>query len=473
MKKAITVIEITETHLKILRFPDASMHSAVVESCVERIQDPSDQGLAGLLGSIAMAGMKKSSIVLILPRKQIMVRYLSLPSHHHEEITKMISLQIIGQIPYSKEDIIFDHVVLSKNSSGYSTVLVVVVHRDVVHRYLKIFSQARLHIDKIQISSDAIARWFYFHHQTVQPEKTIALLNIDTCSSEICLCREKKSFFSRYIRFGAQDVGADHEDDFVREIINTLEASQRNEIVSWPDKLLILFSSESAKNLAEKIRRNLQLEVQVVNPYALSTIAKKIPEPNIAQGDYYSLMALLGGCSRTEDPTLCLFPPDLEQKKIRRQRKLAWIKVVMFLALNLIMITGLLFGRVHRQKKYYENLKAQRQELKPRVDNILQKQGYLEAIEQHLDLRPLMVDVIYELYQVTPDDVSFRLIHITSAGVVTLQGIAQSLSNVNSFQGQLVHSKTFQDVNLQYATQRRVFQGEITDFRIIAQIVRP
>lgn len=472
-KKVISIVEITETHLKIVEFSGSSMTRAAAQVRVKNIQDSSVEGITRLLGSMVTARMKKSFIVLILPRQQMMVRYLSLPSHNEEEIKKMVSLQIVGQVPYARENIVFDHVILSKNSSGYSTVLVGIVHSDIIDRYFEIFLQCRLDIEKIQISSAALTRWFYFYHQMEPAGKEVAFLNIDAFFSEFCFCKEQKLFFSRHIHFGAKDLGTEREEAFVREIVNTLEAYQKEKIASSPNKVFLFFSEEYIKNLSEKIALQTHLPIRVINPQAVLSKVQKIAWPERIENDYYSLAALFGGYLHLESKEFNFLPPGIDQKRKTQQKKIVWIRIVILIILNLMIISGLLVNRVWDQKTYFENFREKIETLKPRVDSILRKKSQIDVIEQYLDLRPLMVDVLYELYQITPDDVSFRLIHISNAGDVTLQGIAQSLSSVNSFQGQLVHSTMFKDVNLQYATQRRVFQGEITDFRIMARMIRP
>jgi len=83
-----------------------------------------------------------------------------------------------------------------------------------------------------------------------------------------------------------------------------------------------------------------------------------------------------------------------------------------------------------------------------------------------------MVDIIHRLYRLTPENVSYRSLSIDENDNLTIQGISEKRVDVNEFQKNLIGSPLFKDVNLKYATQRRVFEGEITDFKITCQIVR-
>lgn len=467
----MSIIEITETHIKLLEASGLGAGRASSRIRVKKIQDPSDQEVSKLLSSMVTSKTKKTPALLILSRKQVMVRYLSLPSHDDDEIKRMISFNLLGQVPYSKDDIIFDYLILFKEPSGYSTILSVVVHRDIINRYYKILSQCNVKLDQIQISSTAIVRWFSLSGRVQQQEA--AVLNIDTVSSEICFCKAGKFLFSRHISFGARDIGGDREDDFIREIANTIEACHRERVIFDLGNIFLLFPENYIGSFLEKIQQRTGLYAEIIDPYEALPKAKAAQKTEKAKDDYYSFIVPLGASIKLKDKDINLLPMDVQKKRSTQERKVIWVKFFVLLALNLAVIGALFFVRVQKQKDYLENLQTRAQEIRPRIQALENKKGRISAIERHLDVQPLMVDIIHELYKVTPDDVSFRLVHVSGGNNVVFQGIAQSLSSVNTFQSQLVHSSMFKDVNLQYATQRRVFQGEITDFRIVAQIIRP
>ena len=81
-----------------------------------------------------------------------------------------------------------------------------------------------------------------------------------------------------------------------------------------------------------------------------------------------------------------------------------------------------------------------------------------------------MTDVIHELYKLTPKEISFSSLQLDEKGVLTIQGYAEASASVNSFQEKLVKSPLFTDVSLQYATKRKIFNMDVTDFKIMAQL---
>jgi Tfp pilus assembly protein PilN len=75
-----------------------------------------------------------------------------------------------------------------------------------------------------------------------------------------------------------------------------------------------------------------------------------------------------------------------------------------------------------------------------------------------------------ELYKRTPEDVIYQSVYWTEEGEWILQGYAQTRSGVNNLQSGLIDSSWFQDVQLDYATKRKLGNVDVTDFRIHCRI---
>ena len=79
-------------------------------------------------------------------------------------------------------------------------------------------------------------------------------------------------------------------------------------------------------------------------------------------------------------------------------------------------------------------------------------------------------DLINELTSIVPEEISFRSLYLDESGGFTIHGYAQSSSSVNDFQVNLVKSSFFQDVNRQFSTKRRIFNMDVTDFKITSTL---
>ena len=125
---------------------------------------------------------------------------MRLPSQNESEIRKMLDLQLVNQIPYALEDVIYDFVVVDREPSGYVRVLVAIVHRqDVSEKFLKLCKEAGLQPERFVLSSLGIIHWLNYQQgkipAPVSSNQTVLVLNIDVNHTEICFCHDQNLLF--------------------------------------------------------------------------------------------------------------------------------------------------------------------------------------------------------------------------------------------------------------------------------------
>ena len=127
--------------------------------------------------------------------------------------------------------------------------------------------------------------------------------------------------------------------------------------------------------------------------------------------------------------------------------------------------------RFYKKIMYLKDLEARAARLGPGLMAAKEKIRLVEFLERESKRRPAMSDVIGELVHLMPEDVSLRSIHLDELGRLTLQGYARAGTSVNSFQAGLVKSAVFKEVNLEYATKRKIFNMEVTDFKLSFKVL--
>ena len=73
-----------------------------------------------------------------------------------EEIRRMLALQATANTPYTPEEVIYDYRIFSKDSSGYSRILLILIQRDTVLNFLKDFQHLQLKPEKLTLSTEGI-----------------------------------------------------------------------------------------------------------------------------------------------------------------------------------------------------------------------------------------------------------------------------------------------------------------------------
>ena len=91
--------------------------------------------------------------VAVFPRRDAIVRTLTLPATDPREIQEMVRLQAARQTPLGIEDLSVTHEVLERSADGHSKVMMVIVHRETLHRYLSGFEGTSLRPTRVVLDS--------------------------------------------------------------------------------------------------------------------------------------------------------------------------------------------------------------------------------------------------------------------------------------------------------------------------------
>ncbi len=474
MKRSIiTAIEISESHVKLLQVSRRAGRIRLVRHQGKKITDPSFNGIAELLSSMVDDKIKESYIIGIVPRSQAMIRYISLPSQSDEEIGKMISLQIGNQTPYAREDIVFDYSMISKDANGYSKILTTIIHQEITQKYLDIFKKCQLTLSGLTLSSSSIVNVFYHWQKATKKDNAdpLMILNVDTSDSEICFCSGGKLLLSRNIRFGAIDLGGDYQDDFIKEVYLTIESYKKENLGAVPSQIVLISSFHESIFLKEKIYQKTNIPVDIVDLYKIFPRTRDCFVPVLSEGDYFSSSGSLGSVFKGPQKPFDLLPKNVNETRKIKAQQVIWAQLI-----GLVFIAGCLFAAslyfgLYQKKTVLNKLEAQNKNLNPRVEKVRIQKDRIENIEDYIIFAPSTVDIVYELYRLTPENISYRSLIIDANDTLVIQAICENRADVSQFQKNLIESLFFKDVNLEYATQRRVFEGEITDFKLVCKTV--
>ncbi|HOW35220.1 MAG TPA: pilus assembly protein PilM [Candidatus Omnitrophota bacterium] len=496
-KNLLTSVEITDTHIKLVQAM-VSHGGAVLTYCdVREIVQYSDAEVSRTIAVMAANGkVRASNLIGIIPRRFAILRHLTLPSHADEEIRKMINLQIIKQVPYPREDVILDHAVLAKESTGYSKVLVFAIHKEVVGRYLKIFNDAGLPIQRLTLSSVGLMRWFVFQQSRLRQKDTspAVVINVDTLNTEICFCHNRKLLFSRSINFGARDLNEAGIANLIEEINLTVatyvkenigENISRGLLVSSLSQIAILRERMEAENKAlasgaesgdnteaERGRRLYAVNPETLNPLTNIPQKKSFKKPIALEQAGVSLAVGLGLVLEKPEGLVNLIPSEVSSTRENRKRRQEWSRLIILLVGVVLLFMGTIAVKIYKNSMYLQQLQGKISEAEPAVREVKEKVRRLNFIKERFNPVATGIDIIYELYNLAPAEISFSMVHLGEDGTLDLQGTSETGSGVNALQRRLVNSSLFGNVTLQYATKRKIFKGELTDFKITCHLVK-
>lgn len=470
MRKNIsTVVEITDTHIKLLQARHARGQRVVCACESKELPESTDAGIVkGLKEMIPRAAYPFKEAVAVIPRRFVILKQMRLPSHHEREIRKMIGLQMAGQIPYPPDAVVYDHLFLEKEPSGYSRVLVVIVHKDVSGRYLKIFKEAGVLSKEFVLSSTGLLGWFVYQQNKKKfgGGGAVVLVNVDTAHVELCFCHNGKLLFSRSLLCGAKDWGADNREGVIHQIELTWKNYHQENMGPALAKGVILSADGDGLLLKKALEEKLKIPFEIACAFDDVSFQKNVNPSMFKERGAPSLAVGVGVLLSDPKDALNLISKEIFVMRGTRLKNAQKIKVAFLSAL--IVVLGLSVGvsRIYKKMMYLKDLETRSARIEPEVKAAKQKIQLVKFFEEELSRRPALSDVMDELIHLMPEDVSLRSISLDGLGRLSVQGYAQTGPGVNNFQAGLVKSSAFKEVNLEYAAKRKIFNMEVTDFKI-------
>ena len=468
-----TIIEITDAHVKVVQ-SKPQRGTAVISACeVRALQNFTDEELVRLLNEMtASRSIPIADLVIVIPRRFVILKQMQLPSVNEQEIQKMISLQLVNQIPYPLDDIVYNEIFVERDASGYTHVLVIVIHKEIIDRFLKVFQKIGLRPKQLTLSSLGLVEWLKYQEQKKKLDlsQPVALIHIDSVQTEICFCRQDKLIFSRQLNYGAKDLNTDNMVAFTHQIDLSLSSYRKENMGPAVSKIIMVCSLPEVNTIAEKIQKELTLPVQVMTSFDNILSQKNISLTSFKNQLGVSFGVPFGLAQMEKEKILNFLPKEIDDTEKNKVKKLQWVKFI-FLLLAILVLTASFFGvEVYQKTMILKNIEQRNQQLKPEMAKADKVIKFVQFFEDDFKGRVLIADLMDELYNLIPTDISLRTFEFDEKGALSIQGYAENGASVNVFQSSLVKSSFFKEVNLEFATKRRIFNLELTDFKIVCQL---
>ncbi len=429
-------------------------------------------GRKSLLADIAIPKKFRSfETVFIIPRREVIFKLLDLPSIDPDELRRMVDVQIASQVPYAKEEIEYSFDVLQTLKSGHSRILVAVIHKEKAQHYLRELQSCGLKVGHMTVSSMAvISACASLKSEIREHDSCYAILNVDEGHCELCLSLGGKVVFSKHFSLGAAAISVAGCSGLVEEIRKVLQAFIQSHPDVCPKGMIIAVPEPLRDPLIDQLREHLGYGVEAID--ALGQTAFQGVDLSKWDAHFKSGSAgmLFGAVDSSEASKVNLLPAaDLYQKDARRVNA---IRSRFFLGFVFAAVFLALILNIHslRQRMYLAKLQDMYKAIAPDLHEAQESIGVLDLVREGRSRRMDIVLVLKELLDLTPDEVTYRSVQMGRDGVLTLQGESRSGGGVSLLQKNLVASDLFQDEMLRYATKRKRFREEITEFHMTCRM---
>ncbi len=467
--KYTTVIEFNDTDMYVLRLQHRGSKHVIQKFDAVPTTSSNEKDATALLArlvNVKSLNAKTHRVIVLLPRRQVLFRYLVLPSKNPREISRMVSLQLGNLIPYSIDEVICHHNIINLQEDGYSKVLCLCVEKKASMRCLRVLKG--LGIEPSMLTLGALGFSHYLNYPQVSLSDTNLFINCDTKVIDLVFYHAGKLAYARALRFGFSN-----DKQTIEMLINQLELTitsfQKEAIDAQRINYFLIGDGDQLHTTKEALDVWASSSSQILDVSTMPSV--QIKSKALEGGINPALpVSCIGAAAVTDDKLLNFIPENILTLTRRRRQVRAWVRIaVMFLGICVLGFSGF-YAQISKKKQYLTELKEQFSVAQNKVKDMQGIKQRVSFVQNKLDETTFIADVMHDFHNFFPEKSTLTLFNITRKKSLVIQGFTFGADDVSALQKSMVDSPFFTNVTLDFVNSRKTRDGNATYFQISSQL---
>lgn len=468
-----TVLSVDGQWLKVLQVEGPRSARRIARIAAAPVAGPSaDELFRSFEDLCRVEGLTPREVVLANPTHLSTIRLFSLPSTDPKEIKDIVDLQAEKHTPYAKDEVIADFKVLDRDRSGYSRVLLVIAHQDVVQRPTRLIERARLPLDKVAAELEGLIAWAAARRRSGAPAVTL-VADVDASTTTLLILHQQQPVFHRSLATGAEqmtDDAAGAGQRMVTEIQRSLEALETEAPALKVQEVLVTGPIEQLEPLRAALEAGLQLPVRLVPPWDGAELSPAAQAAR-ARLPHVSFAGLVG--LAFSDSAVNLTPHAMRLRQAFEARAQALVLLGCQFVGALILVSLLIIARAQQQQQYYRRLQTLHQSVAQEAGAVEQALHRLQLVQGQLHNRGALLNVVEQIAVQSPPGIQWDSLVFTQGEAVVLRGTSGELPKVYEFADALRGTGLFAEVEASRVAKRAESTAGVTDFELRCRFSAP
>lgn len=474
-QKEVLAFELVDQRVKLACAKVSGEQSQVQWVETEVFEPEADVAISAYLNQTAKKRRVKSrEVICIIPPEGFISKNVDMPSNKEEEIAKIIELQAGRFTPYSQDEIVIDYLCHELKGQHYTNVLLFIVHRRIIDRYINLVEMAGMHVGGFRVSCEGIVKGDAMEKMLKAADTASGCIHVGEQSSNFMLMDQSDMIFIRTIPVGFEQFHTtlkEAEGTFVEELNKSLAAYQ-DQGMGRQIKDVVLCGIDE---LSEKITQILKDQVTLFKDAGITIKSfnyrqqysfEKAAAEMIDKHTEISYLDILGPLCSIESLKLDLMPKEIiERKKIRKQGA-EMVKTGTLVMTLFLMISFLLVVKIHFKSVLLDQLDAINASSFKEARDLERISTKSRAVRSLLDSRGKGLYVFDKITALLGSEVYLVEFSYDEEGNIILKGTADSMSRVFSLVNQFEESKYFSTLTTNETKTRREGNKEVADFSL-------
>jgi Tfp pilus assembly protein PilN len=462
MRKKV-VLEFSDNWLKaIVSAPLGIKHR--IEKIIFEPLGPELSGVSASLERIfQQIGTKKNLEVLVcLSRNKITVRQLDLPSREPDEISQMLSLHVIRQVPYPKDEIVWSYQNLGFDGISNSHILLAIAHRQMLRDIFNAFTALNMLPDAMLMSSQGV---IHYLNEVVRDKSLLQdsylVLDIDYNSSELILVNKYALRSTVVISKGAEQLKNEAERiQFGAELKQALVVFNSEVPNSRPTRIIFCGAVEQLQYfIQETFGKEFNLKPSFVK-------AQETQDLRLKGSEDISFSAALGFAYNKKKEDLNFNLPEAQIKREIKTKTKQLLTLSICLSYVFIILGALVLVRINQLQSYRDKLNKRLAQLKDDTGGIFDISQKINIVRQYWGVKQSVLSSLYELSRACPENITITNFSWEWQKSFSVRGYASEMSDVSGFVSILEKSGLFKAVETRYMRRRKSKDKEVVDFEL-------
>ena len=415
-------------------------------------------------------GIEPESVLVANPSPLTTTRVFSVPSADWREIRDIVDLQAEKHTPYSKEEILTDFSIVETDTSGYSKVMLVIAHQDVVNRAIRIVEAMGWSLERVGLELEGLASWLHVvkNGPVKQP---VLVVDLDADVTTAAVIRQQKVLFHRSLPFGVKQLVTEPSgvpSRMVAELRRTIEAFDGEGWHLTISGVVLTGQVDRLPDLKAHIQQAIEMPTEAIPSSERFALAPSVvaAQAELGQASFASLLGLSAGMGSID-----LTPKPLRLHRAFELRTRSLITLGCQLIAAVVLIAGLVVLKAQQNERYCAWLRAEAKHAGQEASALDFSLKQVELVRGWLNVRGQFLDLLLELNRHSSDEIQWDALEFVQSDRVILKGTSRETPRVFDLVAALKKSNRFRSVEAKRVTPRREKEQEVTSFELTCELL--